>query len=344
MSVHLHKRGYWYVSWRDRSGKQRTKSFGRDGESAARAWDEEHNPQHLRTERDGAPTLVELADIYFDGKPDLHPHTKRDILNYLDKYCAEFCDKPVPSLTKADVLTLRTNMGHATNAGKNRVLAYLKAILNYAVEHELIHLNPWDKVKHLTEERQIPTATLADFQTILAHAADHVRWAAAVQFSLFLRAGERELLSLKWESFRWEEGAVYCKQGKTGRIKRVIPSAGFLEEARRRFEVDQENGMAYVIHYAGRAPLGTIKTGWNAAKRRADKATKGKLGLAKKRIRMYDLRHVAISEALARGADPAAVQGQSGHARLSTLLDFYSHVLTGAQRRAAELQPDLLTE
>ena len=56
---------------------------------------------------------------------------------------------------------------------------------------------------------------------------------------------------------------------------------------------------------------------------------------------MYDIRHVAVSEALYKTGDLAAVAAQAGHSAISTTSDFYAHAIAGAQQRAASLMPAL---
>jgi site-specific recombinase XerD len=50
---------------------------------------------------------------------------------------------------------------------------------------------------------------------------------------------------------------------------------------------------------------------------------------------MYHIRHIAVSEALAMGADLAAVSAQAGHSSVATTGGFSAHVVAGAQQRAA---------
>jgi len=56
---------------------------------------------------------------------------------------------------------------------------------------------------------------------------------------------------------------------------------------------------------------------------------------------MYHIRHIAVSEALAMGADIAAVSAQAGHSSVATTSSFYAHVISDAQQRAAALMPKI---
>ncbi len=54
-------------------------------------------------------------------------------------------------------------------------------------------------------------------------------------------------------------------------------------------------------------------------------------------LRPYDIRHIAATEMLARGADLAAVAAQLGHSNVATTGGSYAHVTAGSQTRAAAL-------
>ena len=54
------------------------------------------------------------------------------------------------------------------------------------------------------------------------------------------------------------------------------------------------------------------------------------------RITFHTLRHVANSILLARGANIQLLADRLGHATTRSTLEHYSHVLTGAQREAAQ--------
>ncbi|MDE5833110.1 MAG: tyrosine-type recombinase/integrase, partial [Desulfovibrio sp.] len=58
-------------------------------------------------------------------------------------------------------------------------------------------------------------------------------------------------------------------------------------------------------------------------------------------MRPYDIRHIAATEMLARGADLAAVAARLGHTNVAATGAFYAHVTAGSQSRAAALMPSL---
>ena len=331
MSVHMRKDGQWFVKWREK-GKEHRRYFGKQGEIEARRYDLQLKEEKKLNERKML-TLAELSDAYFRSKGnEIHKLTRKAIIYYLTEPGKDFVEKPAETLTRQDLEILRSNLAHLKPATRNKAQTYISAILTWGVNQQLIYTNPWAGVPKLREEPLLVTATLADFKKIMKHSAPHLAWAIEVSLYLALRPGYVELLSLKWENFNWEHGYVDVRQGKGGGIKRVIPSAAFMGRAKKRFLRDQSKNIPWVIHFRGRQIL-SLRTAWKAAKKRA--------GYSSSKIRLYDIRHVAATEMLGRGADPAAVQHQLGHKQLSTTINTYTHVMAGAQRKAAELIPDL---
>ena len=94
-------------------------------------------------------------------------------------------------------------------------------------------------------------------------------------------------------------------------------------------ELDMTRGILLVCHNNGSTVYSYHKA-WLSACRRA--------GV---RLRFYDIRHIAASEMLARGADLSSVAAQLGHTSVSTTGSFYAHVAPGSQLHAAGLMPVL---
>jgi integrase len=59
-------------------------------------------------------------------------------------------------------------------------------------------------------------------------------------------------------------------------------------------------------------------------------------------IRFHDLRHSCATLQLAAGVQPKVVQENLGHARVSTTLDLYAHVMPSTRREAADALASLL--
>lgn len=339
MSVSQRADGRWLVKYK-RGGKWAQKTF-RD-ETVAVAFDAEQS----EALQDSRLSFMELSASFFHSHPDYHVETRKKILHFINGYTnasglwvdgiGQFLrDKYAEELTRTDLELMRNVMRKrgSGNATINKMQAYIRAILAWGVDQQLIRLNPWRDYKRLPTKKTENTTSLADFQNILQFCPDWLRWALATAYALAMRPGQVELFSLTWAAFNWRHGYVQYAQGKSGRIKRVVPPPAYWQEALRRFEEDTADGVPWVCHRLGRK-VNNYRSAWERAKKRA--------GYAGRCIRPYDIRHAAASEMLAAGADLAAVAAQMGHASIQTTATTYAHVTPGGQKRAATLMPDLV--
>ncbi len=341
MSVFFWKpRKKWVTQWTE-EGKQKRRYFSTENEALACEADRLHPEENQNL------TLGELVALFFRANTNKHEKTKRNIVYFLTGHshngkhiegAGEFlCNTYAESLTRMDLERMRESLRFrkASNATINKYQAYIRAILAWGVDQQLIFTNPWREFKRLPVQKKQITTTMADFQTILKHCPEWLQWAFATAYALAMRPGNVELFSLLWASFNWRHGYVQYAQGKTGRVKRVYPPLTYWAEAERRYKEDMAAGIPWVCHKKGKKVL-DYKTAWQKAVREA--------GMQGKGIRPYDIRHIAASEMLAAGADLAAVAAQMGHASIQTTATTYAHVTPGSQARAAALMPSLRDE
>ena len=334
MSISQRGDGRWIVRYKD-GEIWRQKTFRTEQE--ARAWESDYLTR--TSEKSQRLTLGELALLYFRSKPDMHRETRKAIVYFLAGHeegethkegAGEFLrDKYAESLNRQDLERAREAMRAkgTTPATMNKYQAYIRAILAWGVDQELISINPWRDFKRLKHARPIIQPKVEDLQRLYPHLPGWLQWAVKTAFFLALRPGITELFSLQWEAFNFRRGLVTIRQGKSGRIKTVVPHHAYMSEAAERFRADTENGVPYVCHKKGKR-VRSYKTAWKLACKRA--------GVS---MRFYDVRHIAATEMLARGADLAAVAAQLGHSNVATTGGTYAHVTIGGQARAAELMP-----
>lgn len=141
------------------------------------------------------------------------------------------------------------------------------------------------------------------------------------------RPGLVALFSLTWDARNWRRGVVIVRQGKSGRPKTVVPHPGYMQEARARYESDMAAGIPWVCHRGNGQRVLHFRTAWNLACKRA--------GVA---LRPYDIRHIAATEMLARGADLSAVAAQLGHSNVATTGGTYAHVTAGGYRELRNMR------
>lgn len=337
MSVHPNKaRGNWFSKWRE-NGKEKRRYFSTEQEA--------HAFEAERTQAQNEDTRLSLGDLvlaYFRANPDKHPKTKRCIIHILAGYedaqgnhvegTGEFLrDKIAECLNRQDLERLRNvyRQRGTSNNSINKYQAYIRAILAWGVDQDLISINPWRDYKLLKVKRPIFQPRVEDLRLLFQELPEYLQWAVKTAFFLALRFGEVELFSLTWNAFNWRRGVVIVRQGKSGKLKTVVPNEKYLAEAWMRYKKDMAAGIPLVCHRAGQKVL-SYKTAWKSACRRA--------GVS---MRPYDVRHIAATEMLAQGADLAAVAAQLGHCSVATTGAVYAHVTAGSQAKAASVMPSL---
>ncbi len=218
-------------------------------------------------------------------------------------------------------------MRGVTNDTINHYQAYTKMILSWGADQQLIAFHPWRDFKKLKTAPRVHDVALRDLRTVYAYLPDWLRWAVKTAFFLALRPGLKELFRLEWKAFNFRRGCVTVRQGKTGLLKTVYPCSAYMQEARTRMEMDMAMGIMLVCHNNG-SKVYSYHKAWLSACRRA--------GV---RLRFYDIRHIAASEMLARGADLASVAAQLGHTNTNTTGRTYAHVTAGGQEYAGSIMP-----
>ena len=283
--------------------------------------------------------LGELIDSYLMANPDKNFETRLKISRFIHVGSGQFLEeKEAETLSRQDLEEMRTRLKKkgCSNNTINKYQAYIRAILAWGVENQLIKTNPWASFKRLKTVKFNFKASFDDFKKILSVAPDWLHWALLTCYNLSLRPGHKELFSLEWTAFKWRYGYVLVPhQGKSDRPKKVIPPQSYLNKARTRYDKDRLQGIILVCHRNGQ-PVRSYRTAWLKALKDA--------GLEGSGIRFYDIRHISATEMLANGADLAAVSAQLGHSNTHTTAMTYVHVLPEAQIRAATLLPDLETD
>lgn len=183
-------------------------------------------------------------------------------------------DKYAESLNRQDLTRMREALlsrkqdRPATNATLNKYQAYIRAILAWGADQELIALNPWRDFKKLKVVKPVYQPKLEDLQRLYNELPAYLQWAVKTAFFLALRPGQIELFGLLWTAFNWRRGVVTVRQGKSGRLKTVVPPEYYLAEARQRYEADMAAGIPPVCHRNGRRLL-SFGTAWKSACKRA---------------------------------------------------------------------------
>ncbi|MFQ9867260.1 MAG: hypothetical protein ACLRWP_09900 [Bilophila wadsworthia] len=116
----------------------------------------------------------------------------------------------------------------------NSYVSKLKAAINWCVEQDLLHENPWGKYRQLPGAKNKPrTGTLEDFHKLFPVLPPWLQWAAQTAIALCLRPGISELFRLEWSAFDWKARTVcvympkVCTTKLVFRQRHILPKRGY---------------------------------------------------------------------------------------------------------------------
>lgn len=227
----------------------------------------------------------------------------------------------------------------------------LSAALSEAVRWGWLRQHPARGARLPTlPERKVKVPPAEALERLLAAAdADGIQTVVWLRLALAVGARRGEVLALRWSHVDLEAGTLMIagslnedrttKATKTGRERPVVLDPTTVAELRRWRAAQIERAMAV----GGRV----VDDAWvlsndvlSAVPWRPDGATQRFRRLCERAgvegVRLHDLRHAHASMLLRAGVDVSTVSARLGHARASTTLDVYGHVLDGADREAAE--------
>lgn len=334
MSMAKRADGRYVVKFKDAQGRWKQRSFRLEAEArqfdADCQYDVTENTRMTLLEAvlaylknvTHAPKTVEMYEFIVCGNDRKHGGHRQGPAEIL---AGRFVD----TLTRRDLETVRENcrVDGLTTASINVYVGKLKAALNWCVEQDLIHENPWGKYRQLPGAKNKPrTGTQEDFRKLYPALPPWLQWSAKTAVALCLRPGISELFRLEWSAFDWQEKTVTVYMPKVDSTKLVFPPEDYLAEAWPRCQEDTENGRTLVCRGKNNRPVHASM--YSGAWRRACQ----KAGVS---MPMYALRHIAASEMLAHGVDIAAIAAQLGHKNITTTGAFYTHALASSQRQAA---------
>lgn len=345
MSVHQTPDGRWFVrfrkgKWTDKPNATR-RYFGRDGEDEAHRFNESLGLGQRR-QPTGTP-FVDLAGEFLLGKVGKIESTSLVTIRYVlqgslvpffGDYDAEAITPQVVDKYVAMRLTepnKRNGRPGVKRATVRRELGILQSILNWAVKYKYIAHNPaLSHEKPKDDCEVIAPPTTAEIHRILSVAAPHLVRFILTAYYTAARPGTVEILSLKWSSVDIPGGTILITSARKGGAKsRLVPiHPGFKPLLRRWLHEDRSRARMpeYVVHYNGER-VGNLQGSWRFAKKRA--------GITR-RLRMYDLRHAAITGMLEAGSDLKAVSMIAGHSTPAMTMTRYQHASTGLLRQAVD--------
>jgi integrase len=113
-----------------------------------------------------------------------------------------------PAMGNRFLRSLTSTQGKTT---LKHIKALASSIFGYAVEEEIIKLNPWREVKipkDAIESEATPHYTLEEAEDIISALVDHVDCQLVLALACFLGLRPGELAALKWEDFEIKKNSI----------------------------------------------------------------------------------------------------------------------------------------
>ena len=317
----LFKRGnvYWSYVWED--GIRHARSTGTSNRRLAEQIDQKHK-EEIRLKSAQLPDLkprmlfAELAGRFLDQGSPKEWH--RDRLKVLLSF---FSTIEIGGITKGLVRRYREKRHsekQLTETTVNRDIECLRHLLYWAVDEGILAANPIARIRLERERRKKkPVLSLAEEAQLLAAAAPHLRVITIFALDTGMRRGE--ILNQIWEDVDFDRRLLNVTHSKTpeGEAREIVLTQRVFDLLS---GMKKDSGLIFT--FEGRS-IGSLKTGWKAAIRRA--------GI--RYIRFHYLRHTFNTRLLELSVPREVRMALLGHTFGDTH-ESYEHVELPMKREA----------
>lgn len=350
--------GHYYIKITDDSGKQTSRSVKKElglNRPATKSEAEKLLAKKLAEidysgiAYDARITLSEFLEQWLDAKQhDIDSDTligyKRNIANHILPYLGD------TRLDKLKKITLQKYVNELSKEAGTRTVNYtlmiLKQALGQAVEWELLVKNPADKLMY--EKYEAPEQVIWTDEEF----ARFLKFAQSSRFYpiyiLLITTGMRrgEILALEWTDIDFETNTLsitkslnaerIIKKAKTPTSVRNLIIPDFVADILKEYRTQQKKWfMASGIRPEHNA-IFTASNGAYLFPRNVLRTFKQDCQEAGVPIvNLHSLRHLHVSVLLDEGVDIKRIQHQVGHAKPSTTVNVYSHLINKADAGVA---------
>ncbi len=345
--VHRTGRMSWQARWRDPTGSQHSKNFGRriDAERFLTTIEARKLAGTYIDPRAGRIRLGEFTEQATAGWVNRRDSTKARDESYLRSLVLPvFADMPIGAISVFDVQEWVSDLdadGYAP-ATIRKAYQLLGRILNDAVNGGLIARTPCRDVTLPKIEDTEKRFLTPDEITHLADTIDP-RYRALVITAAYTGCRIGELIALDTDRYQPDKriirierslaevrGHLRFGQPKTAAARRAVSLPEWLPEAIDRHLTDHPpgpDGLIFTAPEGGPIRRNTFRSRfWLPAV--ADSVGQP--------MRFHDLRHSHVALLIAQGAHPAVIASRLGHTSVKTVLDVYGHLYEGLDRNAAD--------
>jgi len=214
----------------------------------------------------------------------------------------------------------------------NKVLKYIKAMFNRALDWNYLTVNPAQRVKSLkVPKSNLPHClTIKEIKELLEKCPS---WFYPIIYT-FLATGMRrsELIHLRWCDIDMRNHLIHINNQDAFHTKSFLPrTIGLKQKLYEIFQnTESNNNEKFVFISSERLPY------TNSVLQKTWMKVRNELGI---NYRLHDFRHTFCSYLILRGVDIKTVQMLMGHSDVRTTMQIYSHVQTVHLQKAVEKLP-----
>ena len=233
----------------------------------------------------------------------------------------------------------------------------ISSIFTQAVKEQLVPSNVAQRATPPKRSKiEMDAFEVEELQAILeALESEPLKWQIMTHLLIATGARRGEIMGLKWDRVLWDSSQLYLCENrvytprsgavsttlKTGESRYISISSSVMELLRR-WRAEQ----AEFFKFLGITPSGYVLTADDGQPMHPDSPTDWLAKFAKRHnlppIHPHKFRHTQASLLISEGVDILTVSKRLGHAKVSTTLDIYSHVLAKSDEKASSTLDDLL--
>ena len=292
-----------------------------------------------------------LAEDYISRHCEINckPSTKLLYKSYLKCNLKDLRGKLARDIKRRDIETvvLKMKQKGLINRSINERVSFVKAVLNYGVEHEFLSANPITKFKKLPNVKP-PIHFLTELQilTFLDLAKKFTpRYYAFFATAVYTGMRRGELIALEWSDIDFKNNRIKVNKQiykgvklptKTNR-ERIIDIPDTLIEILKEHKKQDNISCKLVFHNNGEPifPYTMTKIYFHPLIKKCNEVLDEENQIEK--IRFHDLRHTYATYLLSNGIPVKYVQNQLGHTTAKMTLDTYAGVMPTVKFGALEL-------
>lgn len=297
------------------------------------------DPSEERQQKRNDLTFTAFSRDFYIPHATMHKKTWKEDVYKLDRRIIPVLGNlRLSSITIRDITTFHAKEKERNSATTaNHYLVLIKRMLNLAVKWGLLEKNPaagLDKFKEPPHrERYLTKEELPRFLKVLDQQEDRLS-KAAIKLLLFTGCRKGEILSLRWDQVRLDEGRLFLPITKNGHARSVILNSK-AKEVLAELTKEKKNS-EYVFPSRSGSRKGHIQDLRKPFHRVCEAANiEG--------LRIHDLRHSFATIAVMGGASLYDIQKLLGHSDIS-MTQRYAHMVDDSLQRATDNVSSLIDQ